>query len=285
MIITPKTKYTALIGHPVAHSISPILHNKVYRKIGLDMAYLAHSIEADDLRDGIKGLQALGYIGFNVTIPHKESIIEHLDIIDPTAKAIGAVNTVKNVEGKLIGYNTDGLGFMESLKSSNVECSHSTITILGAGGAARAIAMSLVEKNPEEIHIINRSQERGLKLARDINKFAGYELSRLSETIPVYADIIINTTPLGMWPHSEGNPLAEYSLNSKSVVCDIVYNPIETSMLKQARNSGCVTINGLGMLVGQGMKALEIWTGKTIDSSTIKWITHELINYMKTATP
>src|SRR5699024_4042607 len=190
--------------------------------------------------------------------------------------AIKAVNTVKIQNGRLLGYNTDGLGFLSSLKMHGVNCKDRTICILGAGGSARAIAISLVREKPKKIVIINRSKERGVALVTDINTFARTKLSSTRMDVPENIDIIINTTPLGMWPHIHANPLDGYKFNPKTIVCDIVYNPITTTLLKEAREANCLTVGGIGMLVGQGVKAIEIWTGKSIDESIIPLLCDDL---------
>lgn len=276
MNITARTACAAVLGHPIAHSLSPELHNKIYRALDLDIVYLAFDITQDNFAKAVKGLGALGFIGFNITIPYKEAIIPFLDSIDPAAEAIGAVNTVKIEKGKLIGYNTDGVGFLHSLSINNVECNQRRILILGAGGSARAIGIALVEQNPKKILILNRSKDRGEKLASDINEFAGRSIAHAINNAPQDVDIIINTTPLGMWPNIDESPLENYIFSPTTIVCDIIYNPYTTSLLKRASSSGCFTVNGLGMLVGQGIKAIEIWTGKKIDKSIIELVYNDL---------
>ena len=281
MNITASIACAAVLGHPIAHSLSPELHNRIYQSMDLDIVYLAFDITRENFAKAVKGLGALGFIGFNITIPYKETIISYLDSIDPAAATIGAVNTVKIEGGKLIGYNTDGVGFLHSLNINNVICSQRRILILGAGGSARAIGIALVEQNPKEIVILNRSLDRAKKLAFDINEFAGRNISYAVSNAPQNVDIIINTTPLGMWPEVDKSPLEDYVFCPKTVVCDIIYNPYTTSLLKRASASGCFTINGLGMLVGQAVKAIEIWTGKKIDNSLIKLVYNDLRNKLK----
>ncbi|MGI5850485.1 MAG: shikimate dehydrogenase [Clostridiales bacterium] len=281
MIITPNTSYAAVIGHPIGHSLSPQLHNSIYDKIGIDMIYLAFDIPSGNLESAVEGLCALNFSGFNVTIPHKEEVIAFLDKIDPMAAAIGAVNTVKIEGRRMTGYNTDGLGFLHSLKGQCVECKGRNILILGAGGSARAIGITLADQTPGEILILNRNRDRGERLAMDINEYAGYGLSRAVGDVPDRIDIIINTTPLGMWPKVLDSPLAGYTFNPETIVCDIVYNPLETALLGEAKRSGCKTVGGLGMLVGQGIKAVEIWTDKGIDDSTARLVYDGLYNTLK----
>ncbi|HZJ57988.1 MAG TPA: shikimate dehydrogenase [Clostridia bacterium] len=281
MIISPKTSYAAVIGHPIAHSLSPKLHNSIYDKLGLDMVYLAFDISHRDLQSAVGGLRSLNFSGFNVTIPYKIEVMDYLNEIDPMAIAIGAVNTVKIEDGRMIGYNTDGLGFLSSLKNRNIRCHGRRILIIGAGGSARAIAITLAEDSPKEILILNRNAARGEQLAEDINRYAGRDLSTVVEEAPATIDIIINTTPLGMWPNVQNSPLSGYSFSPETVVCDIVYNPLETTLLKEARKSGSITVGGIGMLVGQGIKAVEIWTGRGIDDSISGLVYGEIHNSLK----
>ena len=281
MNITANTSCAAVIGHPIGHSLSPGLHNKIYQTLGLDIAYMAFDITGDNFAKAVEGLGALGFIGFNVTIPYKEKIIDYLDLVDPTAAAIGAVNTVKVDKGRLIGYNTDGLGFLHSLNVDGVHTSQKRILIIGAGGSARAIGITLAQTKPNKIFILNRSKDRAKQLALDINELAGYSLSSATETVPVDIDIIINTTPIGMWPKVNETPLKGYSFNPKTVVCDIVYNPNITHLLKQASENGCSTVKGIGMLIGQGVRAIEIWTGAAVDDSVIKSVSDDLYKILK----
>lgn len=276
MNITGKTSYAAVIGHPIAHSLSPTLHNSIYHHLKLDIAYGAFDVLPETFGEAVEGLAALGFLGFNVTIPYKERIIAYLDEIEPTAAAIGAVNTVKIEGGRLIGYNTDGLGFLNSMEMNNIQCQGQRILLLGAGGSARAIGVSLVSKGPKEILILNRSPIRGKQLAEDINSFAGQDISLALDKAPQDIDIIINTTPLGMWPKVDENPLSGYIFNRQTKVCDIIYNPSKTLLLREAEKAGCFTLGGIGMLVGQGIKAIEIWTGETVHDPIVELVTKEL---------
>ncbi len=269
MEISPSTKLVGLIGHPVEHSFSPKLHNSIYSMLGLNMVYLAFDVRERELSYAVRGLQALGFIGFNVTIPYKEKILPLLDRIDDNAAAIGAVNTIKIEGNKLIGYNTDGAGFLDSLTRRGVSCKDKKIAILGAGGAARAIGIYLAGENPSQIFINNRTPSRAERLAQDINQFIGRSMCQAISSIPKDADIIINTTPIGMWPDIHGNPLKGYPLKSDTIVCDIVYNPPMTDMLKYAQEAGCTIIGGKDMLIGQGVRAIEIWTDKVITDPRI----------------
>ncbi|HHY82508.1 MAG TPA: shikimate dehydrogenase [Clostridiales bacterium] len=264
MQITASTKIAALIGHPVGHSLSPVMHNHLYEKLDLDMAYLAFDVPPDQVVAAVDGLRALGCIGFNVTIPHKEAVYSLLDHIDENARVIGAVNTVKIDSGVLSGYNTDGPGFIQSLKNMGYSIKGKKTVIIGAGGSARAIGVYAAKEDPESILILNRTHEKAEVLAGLINEFKGRQLAGAVHEIPGDADIIINTTKLGMWPDINGNPLEGHKLDSRTVVCDIVYNPRQTAMLKYAQAQGCKTCGGLSMLICQGLRAVEIWLGYSL---------------------
>jgi shikimate dehydrogenase len=268
MNISPHTKLVGLIGHPVEHSLSPKLHNALYEKYGLDYVYLAFDIAPDDIARAVEALKTLSFRGFNVTIPHKERIIWFLDALDTEAAIIGAVNTVKVENGKLIGYNTDGMGFVDSLKRRGIVLKDKVVLVLGAGGSARAICVYLLKEGIRKLYIHNRTRERASELIKHLERFfPGVCLNYLAkENIrDVQPDLVVNTTPLGMWPHTHVMPIEDYDFSPSMTVVDIIYNPVETAFLRKARQAGCIAINGLDMLVGQAIKAIDIWTGVKMD--------------------
>lgn len=268
MQITPKTRIAGLIGHPIAHSLSPVIHNHLYKKLGIDMAYIAFDVPPERIAAAVEGLCALGFTGFNITIPHKEAVYRMLDRIDREAEIIGAVNTVKIEDGIMTGYNTDGQGFIQSLTHSAIHIKGKRIALIGAGGSARSIGIYLAKENPESIHIINRTYEKADTLAGVINQYKGHALAHAAIEIPKKPDIIINTTSLGMWPHITNNPLKGLQLSRQTVVCDIVYNPRKTAMLQYAAAHGCQVVEGIGMLIGQGLRAVEIWLDKPLPENS-----------------
>jgi shikimate dehydrogenase len=264
----PKT--AGLIGFPLGHSISPAMHNAAYKKLGLDFIYVPFEVPPDDLREALAGLRALHMAGFNVTIPHKESILPLLDDITPVAKRIGAVNTVVNQEGRLVGYNTDGPGFIESLKAdAHFDPQGKSAVILGAGGASRAVAVMLAEAGASEITLSDVIETRASLLAeylifyaKTTCYFAGSGSPELTEKI-AKADLLVNASPAGMYPKIEESPLAEnLRLPSNLTVYDLVYNPAETKLLITAKAAGARTCSGLGMLVRQGALAFTLFTGE-----------------------
>lgn len=256
-----------VFGDPIGHSLSPAMHNAAFSALGMDYVYHAFRVRPEKLEKAILGAEAMGFGGLNLTVPLKEIALK-LDFIepDPLAKKIGAMNTVvfgKN--GEITGYNTDGLGAKKALLEAAVEIEGSKIVIAGAGGAARAIAFQLTADRAD-ITIINRTEERATELARDISsadlpgKIKGTGISGL-KSILRDADVFINTTTLGMHPNIETTIATAEVLHPELTVFDIVYNPLETRLLKEARETGAKTVSGILMLVYQGAEAFRLWTG------------------------
>jgi shikimate dehydrogenase len=266
MVISASTKLVGIIGWPVEHSLSPAMHNAAFAAMGLDWAYVPLPVRPGDLPQAVAGVLSLGFLGANVTIPHKEEARELMDERSPGAELIGAVNTIACQDGRLIGHNTDGIGFLRSLEGK-WSPGGETVVILGAGGAARAIAIQLALAGTREIHLINRTCARARRLAEEIEErigvFArGYDWTAQDlDRIIASSSLLVNATAFGMG--DEGEELFPYHwLDAGTVVCDIVYTPRVTGLLKGAANQGCVTVDGLGMLLHQGAAALEIWTGR-----------------------
>jgi shikimate dehydrogenase len=267
--ISGKTKISCLIGDPVAHTMSPVMHNAAFAKLDLDYAYLPFRVKPEDLSRAVSGLRALNVVGFNVTIPHKVAVMPLLDELDPLAEKIGAVNTVVNANGVLEGYNTDASGFLQALVERGIQPSDKNIVLLGAGGAARAIAYILIQRNAR-LTILNRRQELDWAeaIAANIKKDIGKDIA-VFELLPDHlekalanADILVNATSVGMSPESEISLVPARLIRSGLVAVDIVYNPVRTKLLRDAAAAGAVTIEGLDMLVWQGALAFEKWTGR-----------------------
>ncbi len=261
-MINSKTKLLGLIGHPVEHSLSPLMHNAALKNKGLNYIYLAFDVKSSrDLKAIVEGAKALGIVGFNVTVPYKIHIIKYLDKLNYEAELIGAVNTVKIDGDMAIGYNTDGLGARMALEEEIGIVKNKNILIIGAGGASRAVAFEMAKNN--NITIINRTPENAKKLSNEISKKLNriVQYGDLSTNIEGF-DIIIHTTPIGMFPNENVKPVIDVDKISKNmVVMDLIYNPKETVLLKEAKKRGAKTINGLGMLIYQGAIAFELWTG------------------------
>jgi shikimate dehydrogenase len=263
-------KIVALIGFPLGHSVSPAMQNAAFKLLGLDFEYLPFEVAPDDLAEALNGLRAMRFAGFNVTIPHKETIIPLLDEVTQLARVIGAVNTVVNQEGKLIGYNTDGSGFIDSLKEeANTDPEGEDVVVLGAGGASRAVSVMLAENGASSITLVDIQEEKARQLSKYITSYFGincYFYNPESEDLQKAIDkahILINTTPVGMHPNIDKTPLPpNIRLRAKLLVYDVVYNPAKTALLKQAKEEGCRTCSGLGMLVRQGALAFTLWTGQ-----------------------
>lgn len=263
-MITGKTKILGIFGYPVEHTLSPFMHNAAFEALGLNYCYIPLSVSPENLKIAVTSLKALNIVGVNITIPHKEAIIPFLDELDGEAELIGAVNTVLNKEGRLIGYNTDGRGFVSSLREDGkIDPRGKKIIIIGAGGAARAIAFSLALEGAEKIFINDIIGEKAKELSCVLSTKTSTEaiyLKDLKEGIGE-ADILINATPLGM-KKEDPLPIPPELLSKGLFVYDIVYNLPETSLLKEAKKRGANTLGGLGMLLYQGALSFKIWTGK-----------------------
>jgi shikimate dehydrogenase len=260
------TKVIGIIGDPVEHSISPPMHNAAFASLGLDYVYVPYRVKKTDLAGALNAVRALNIRGLNVTIPHKVDVIPLLDEIDPLAREIGAVNVVVNNEGRLKGYNTDAEGFLSSLLERGIEPEGQNIIILGAGGAARAIAFILAVRGAN-LTMINRTRTNAAKCAADITEATGQNIEVLTLDNKNLADamekghILINATNVGMTPKSNDSLLNSHLIRPHFVVVETIYNPLKTKLLEEAEKAGASTMNGLEMLVWQGVLAFEKWTG------------------------
>ena len=268
-ITSAKTKVCGLIGDPVEHSMSPVMHNAAFRELGLDYLYVPFRVKKEEIGKAIDGMRALNLRGLNITIPHKVAIIPLLDELDPLAEKIGAVNTIVNNDGVLRGYNTDASGLLQSMWTNGIEPRDKNIVIIGAGGASRAVTFILADKKARLV-ILNRIQELdwAKELASQITqtfrqKIEALELTRenLAKVLNK-ADILLNATNAGMSPNTEETPVDADLLRPELVVYDIVYNPSKTRLLREAEMINAKTIGGLDMLTWQGALAFQMWTGR-----------------------
>ena len=252
-------KTVAVIGYPLGHTISPAMHNAGYKHLKLDYEYVPLEVDPKDLKEAVDGMRALHFAGFNVTIPHKETIVPYLDEVTAMAREIGAVNTVQNRDGKLIGFNTDGPGFIESLiYDAGFEPKGKKCLILGAGGAGRALAVSLKQNHAGSIVIYDTAVEKAEDLAGYVQGKVANDLQKEIDN----ANLLVNASPIGMHPKIDDSPLPEnIKLHKKLCVYDLVYNPHETKLLRMAKRSGAKAVSGLGMLVRQGALAFTVFTG------------------------
>lgn len=264
MSINWNTSLYCLIGNPIDKSLSPIIHNEIFKILGKNSIYLAFNVEESKLKDVIEGLKAINVEGFNVTIPYKKEIIKYLDDLYPEAKTLGAVNTVKNQNGKLIGFNTDGDGFFETLVDNEIDITDKNVLLLGAGGAAYAIAITLSKKGIGSIHIANRTREKAISLEKEIKKVNPNFITttgdlKLDNINKKAIDIIINATSIGMYPMENLSPIELNGFKENIVVYDIVYKPRESKLIKDAKSRGYKTINGISMLLKQAILSQKVW--------------------------
>jgi len=265
-MISGKTKIYGIFGHPVEHTFSPGMHNAAFKKLGMNACYVAFAVPPERLGEAAKAVVPLGLGGLNVTVPHKEKIIPFLDDLSEEARLIGAVNTIEVREGRLIGHNTDGRGFLRSLKEQvKYNPRGKKFLFVGSGGAARAVGFSLALAGAGKIVFRDIDVEKAARLARDISEKTGAESVAITEDhlagAIAEADCLINATPMGL-KKGDPLPLSRVSIHKKHLVCDLVYNPPETQFLKAAKAQGARPFSGLGMLLYQGVIAFEIWTGK-----------------------
>ncbi|MFN3966865.1 MAG: shikimate dehydrogenase [Endomicrobiia bacterium] len=263
MKIDGKTKITGIFGYPIEHTLSPFIHNAGYEYLGLNYIYIPFSVHPEDLGKATDSLKALNISGINVTVPHKEKILRYLDDIDSYAEKIGAVNTVINKNGKLVGYNTDAIGFLKSLKE-NINPHGKKVVLLGCGGAGKAIAVSLVLNGIEELFIYDvdfgKAEKFSKKLMPFTKKISVIKSDNSLKNAVWSADILINATTVGMKPLDK-TPVPANWLNKRTFVYDIIYNR-KTELIKIAEKIGCKYIDGLDMLLYQAAKSFELWTNR-----------------------
>lgn len=264
-----------LFGRPVGHSLSPVMHNTAFEHNQLPYAYAAFQVDDHQIKEAVEAIRALGMRGVNVTIPHKIAVIPYLDKIDPLAERIGAVNTIVNEDGTLIGYNTDGTGYVRSLlEETGINPTEQVVTLLGAGGAARAVACTLVERGVKEIRIVNRSLERAEMLAMALGSQIPVRVYSFSQAEQAILDstLLINTTSIGMYPHIHEMPVDKECLRADLIVSDLIYNPLETKLLQHAKAIGATHHSGVGMFINQGGLAYELWTGEAAPTDKMREI-------------
>ncbi len=280
--ITGKTCLTGLLGSPVDHSISPLMHNFSFEALGMNWVYLCFDVKEDRLEAAVQGLRALQVKGFNLTMPNKNKILAYLDELSPAARLIGAVNTVENRDGCLIGHNTDGIGFMQSVKEQGIQMQGETMTLLGMGGAATAICAQAALDQVETIHIFARSGSRhrfrmeGLQkeLAKETActiEFHDLESEGELQKALAKSRLLVNATSVGMAPDIEKSLIPDASFFHKELaVADIIYNPWKTKLLCMAQQAGCKAFNGYPMLIWQGAEAFRIWTGQDMPVERVR---------------
>lgn len=286
MKVSGNTQIYGIMGSPVEHSLSPVMHNAAFEAMGLPAVYVPFGVKPEDLGKATLSLRALNVLGVNVTLPHKGAVIEFLDELDQSAKRVGAVNTIAQRNRKLYGYNTDGAGFLLSLrKDAHFDPAGKKVVLLGAGGAASAVAMALAEAGVRRLVIANRSKSRAEVITKRIHKHFDREILpvALDESRALYwltreSDLLINATSIGM-KTNERLSINPNSLHPKLFVYDLIYR--ETPLLKLAKRKGLKTLDGLGMLVSQGARSFEIFTGKRAPFRVMKAAAEQALKYSR----
>ncbi len=285
MVISGKTRVCGVIGDPIEHTLSPTIHNAAFNHLKLDFVFLAFRVKAADLENAVRGMRGLGIHGLNITMPHKSTVIAYLDEVDPTVKFLGSANTILNKNGKLSGFNTDGVGALKALRENCTELSEKKVLLLGAGGAAKAIAFALAEE-VGDLAILNRAAEKAAVLADALNRVFGKKIvgGALSPNAVQKnlqdADILVNATSVGMYPNINQSLVAPQLLKPNLAVMDIVYNPVGTKLARDAKAAGARVISGVEMLIHQGAASFEIWTGR---SAPIKVMRRAALNKLSGA--
>jgi shikimate dehydrogenase len=274
---TDSLKLYGIIGHPIGHTLSPLMHNAAFAACGMSASMSAFDIEPHSLKEALEGFAKLDFGGINVTIPHKESIIRFLDEVDEEASIIGAVNTVRFENRKSAGFNTDVYGFLQSLDPFRSAIDGGKFVILGAGGAARAIVYALLKHfRTSQIVIASRSPSRINDLIENFRRMGQSNLTAFSTADPQFplifqaSDVIINATPVGMLPRANELPVPDPAFRRGQLVMDLIYRPEQTELLRRAASAGLQTVGGLEMFIHQGARAFEIWTGKSMDIRQVR---------------
>jgi shikimate dehydrogenase len=267
--IDPSYRVCALLGHPVGHSLSPAIHNAAFAALGVPLVYVAHDVTPGRVAEAIQAVRTLDYRGLSVTIPHKVAALACMDEVDATARAIGCINTVVNENGRLLGYNCDGRGALNALRDAGVDPTGRRVVILGSGGAARAVSMTVAfEARPTQLTILSIAADELTTLCRDISERAGVKVdgkalteASLKDAL-ANADMLLQCTPVGQSPNHEQSLVPAAFLRPSLAVFDVVYNPRHTLLLQQAAAAGCRIIEGVEMFLGQALVQSELWTGK-----------------------
>ncbi|ACI20169.1 shikimate dehydrogenase [Thermodesulfovibrio yellowstonii] len=255
-MITGKTKIIGIFGDPIEHTLSPLIHNEAFSYLGLDYCYVAFNVKKDKLKEAVEAIRALNIRGVNITVPHKETVIQYIDELSDEVKNIGAVNTILNNEGILKGFNTDVNGFILSLKDEGISMKNKNFLILGAGGAAKAIVYGIL-KEGGKVYIYNRTPSNALAIKEKFKKFGFIEIVEMDKSVTEKIDVIVNATSLGL-KKDDPMPLNPELIKPEHVYCDIVYP--ETPLMREAERIGCKVVGGIGMLLWQAAFAFKIWT-------------------------
>lgn len=263
-------EFYGLLGEKLSHSLSPEIHSEILKLMNKDGGYKLFEVNRERLHDFAEALKLLKIKGCNVTIPYKRDIMEYIDFISDEAKKIGAINTISLNEGKLYGYNTDYFGFGYMLKVSNIDVKNKIAVILGNGGASRAVVHYLKDNNVKEVYIVSRNPKKDDFILENVKLISYDELGSLK------GNILVNTTPVGMYPNTEESPVTKEIISNFDALVDLIYNPIETKFLSYGKELNKINVGGLYMLIGQAAKAQEIWQGTTVNESIIEEIYNKI---------
>jgi shikimate dehydrogenase len=267
-MVTVDTKLISLLGYPLKQTFAPQMFNETFKKLNMDYFYFPIEVENDKLEAVVNGIRCMNYAGFNVTKPNKIKILDYLDELDGLAEKIGSVNVVAIKDGRLKGYNTDGMGFVQALlDETGMDLSRNTFFIFGAGGASRALSATLADRGAKKLYIIDKIDQASKSLVDDINnkirvcaEFIAFDDAPVQELLQK-SDVLVNASGIGMYPHLENTPVDKKILFKDLLVYDITYNPLKTRLLLDAEEVGCKTMNGIGMVINQGIKGFALMTG------------------------
>ena len=277
-MIDTGTRVVGVIGWPVEHSLSPAMHNAALAEMDLNWVYLAFAVAPERVGAAVEAVRGLGLVGLNVTIPHKQAVVEYLDELDDAARALGAVNTIVRRNDRLMGHNTDGPGFLRSLEEEGHSVAGGSVVVIGAGGAARSVAYAVARAGASALNILNRTEARAEEVAllaregaQDVPVSTGPLTGGEAERAVVEADVVVDCTSVGMYPNVDEGPVIPGEwLHEGQVVVDLTYNPRETTLLRAARRRGAAVVDGTGMLVHQGAISLQYWSGREAPVETMR---------------
>lgn len=283
-MVTVDTKLVGLLGYPLKFTFSPQMFNETFKKLNMDYFYIPIEVENDKLKAVINGIRCMNYAGFNVTKPHKIKILDYLDDLDELAEKTGSVNVVVIREGRLIGYNTDGIGFVQAIvDETGMDLSHNTFFIFGAGGASIALSSTLAYQGVKQLYIIDKFDEASTLLVKNINskirecaEFIAFDNAPVRQLIQK-SNVLVNASGIGMDPHFGHTPVDKKDLYKNLLVCDLAYNPPKTRLLHDAEETGCKIMNGLNMAINQGVKGFALMTGMPEPTEIMRGVMYRII--------
>jgi len=283
-MVSVHTKLISLLGYPLAQTFAPQMFNETFKALDMDYFYFPIEVEGEKLETIVNAIRCMNYVGFNVTKPNKSAILKYLDDLDELAETIGSVNVVTIRDGVLKGYNTDGVAFVQALlEETGMDLSENTFLIFGAGGASRAVSSTLAFQGAGELYIIDKFDEASASLVESVNskirkcaQFVPYENAPVKDLIE-QADVLVNATGIGMYPHVDNTPIDKTLLHKELFVVDITYNPVKTRLLLDAEEEGCRTMNGVGMAINQGTRGFALMTGKPEPVEIMKKVMYDIV--------